>query len=55
MNDLINFFALRPVYTHYGMQVLWYVYLLNAFIQAYSAVSGIIRILALKGISWEAW
>jgi len=55
MDDLINFFTLRPVYTHYGMQLVWYLYLLNAFIQAYSVVNGIVRILALKGISWETW
>jgi hypothetical protein len=55
MDDLINFFTLRPVYTHYGIQLVWYLYLLNAFIQAYSLVNGVIRLLTLKGISWEAW
>ncbi len=55
MNELINFFALRPVFTHFGMKVLWYIYLLNAFVQAYIAVNGIFRILAQRGISWEAW
>jgi hypothetical protein len=30
-------------------------YLLNAFIQTYVAVSGVFRILAQRGISWEAW
>jgi hypothetical protein len=55
MNDLISFFALRPVYTHYGIQVVWYIYLLNALLQGYTAVSGVIRILTLKGISWETW
>ena len=55
MDALINFFALRPVFTHYGIKVLWYIYLLNAFIQAYIAVSGVIRILAQHGISWETW
>jgi len=55
MDALINFFALRPVFTHYGIKVLWYIYLLNAFIQAYIGVSGVIRILAQHGISWEAW
>jgi hypothetical protein len=55
MDALINFFALRPVFTHYGIKVLWYIYLFNAFIQAYIVVSGVIRILAQRGISWEAW
>jgi hypothetical protein len=30
-------------------------YLLNALIQAYIAVNGIVRILAQRGISWETW
>jgi hypothetical protein len=55
MNTLINFFALRPVFTHYGMRIVWYLYLSNAFVQAYVAVYGIIRVLAQRGISWEAW
>jgi hypothetical protein len=55
MNDIINFFALRPVFTHYGMKVVWYMYLLNAFIQTYVAVSGVFRVLAQRGISLEAW
>lgn len=55
MNDLINFFALRPVFTHYGMKVVWYIYLLNAFVQSYIAILGIFRILTQRGISWEAW
>jgi hypothetical protein len=55
MDEVVNFFALRPVFTHYGMKVVWYMYLLNALVQAYTAVSGIVRILAQRGISWEAW
>jgi hypothetical protein len=55
MNDLINFFALRPVFTHYGMKVVWYVYLFNAALQLYIAVNGVVRILAQRGISWETW
>jgi hypothetical protein len=55
MTELINFFVLRPVFTHYGMKVFWYVYLLNAFIQAYIALNGVLRLLAQRGISWETW
>jgi hypothetical protein len=55
MDDIVNFFALRPVFTHYGMKVVWYIYLVNALVQTYVAVSGIIRVLAQRGISWEAW
>jgi len=55
MNDIISFLALRPVFTHYGMKVVWYMYLLNSVIQTYVAVNGVFRILAQRGISWEAW
>jgi hypothetical protein len=55
MDGIINFFALRPAFTHYGMKVVWYIYLLNAFVQAYVSLNGIFRILADKGISWESW
>ena len=55
MDALINFFALRPVFTHHGIRAVWYLYLLNAFIQAYTAVTGIIQILAQKGVNWETW
>jgi hypothetical protein len=55
MNEIINFFALRPVFTHHGLKVLWYIYLLNAFVQTYIAVNGTFILLAQKGISWETW
>lgn len=32
MDTLIDFFAVRPVFTLYGMRVLWGAYLLNAAI-----------------------
>ena len=32
MDTVIDFFAVRPVYTLYGMRVLWGAYLLNAAI-----------------------
>jgi hypothetical protein len=55
MDALINFFTLRPVFTHYGMRIVWYLYLSNALVQAYVAVYGIIRVLTQRGISWETW
>ncbi|MEA2958881.1 MAG: hypothetical protein QOJ58_4455 [Alphaproteobacteria bacterium] len=55
MEVLIGFFALRPIFTFWGLKVVWYVYLLNILIQAYIAVSGIFQVLAQRGISWEAW
>ena len=55
MEILINFFALRPTFTHLGLKVVWYIYLLNTFLQTYVAVSGIFRVLAQRGISLEVW
>ena len=55
MDVVFNFFALRPVFTHFGLRVVWYLYLINALIQAYVAVNGIVTVLAQRGVSWEAW
>jgi hypothetical protein len=55
MEVLFNFFTLRPTFTFVGLKVVWYIYLLNTFVQFYVAVSGIIRILAQRGINWEMW
>ena len=55
MEVLINFFALRPTFTVMGLKVVWYIYLLNTFIQTYIAVSGISKVLAQRGISMEVW
>ena len=41
MEELISFFTLRPVFTHFGLSVVWYLYLLNAFIRVYIAFSTI--------------
>ena len=55
METLINFFALRPTFTFFGLKVVWYIYLANTLLQAYVGVSGVFRLLAQRGISWEAW
>jgi len=55
MDALINFFTLRPAFTHSGLQVVWYIYLSNVVVQSYVALSGIFQALAQRGISWEAW
>jgi hypothetical protein len=55
METLINFFALRPTFTFLGLKIVWYLYLLNTFVQTYVAVSGISRLLAQRGISMEVW
>ena len=55
MDTVINFFALRPVFTYRGIQVVWYLYLLHTFIQLYVSLTEISRLLTQKGIGWEAW
>ena len=55
MHVLFNFFALRPTFTFAGLQAVWYLYLLNVVVQTYVAINGILRTLAQRGISWEAW
>jgi hypothetical protein len=55
MDGLINFFALRPTFTYLGLQMVWYIYLLNTLVQLYTSASGIIQVLSQRGISWEAW
>ena len=55
MEVLINFFALRPTFTFLGLKAVWYIYLLNTCVQSYLAVSGISKVLAQRGISWEVW
>ncbi len=35
MDGLINFFALRPLFTFRGLKVVWYLYLLHILIQLY--------------------
>ncbi len=55
MEPLIDFFALRPTFTFYGIKIVWYLYLTNTIVQTYVSVSGISRLLAQKGISMEVW
>ena len=55
MQALINFFGFRPTFTYFGLKVVWYIYLLNTFVQTYVALSGIARVLAQRGIGWEVW
>jgi len=38
MRVLGDFFALRPVFTFWGLRLIWYVYLTNTIIQAYIAL-----------------
>jgi hypothetical protein len=55
MDVIINFFSLRPTFTFMGLKLVWYLYLLNVFVQTYVAVSGISRVMAQRGISLEVW
>ena len=55
METLINFFTLRPTFTHFGLKVVWYLYLLNAVVQTYASISSISQILAQRGIHVELW
>lgn len=55
MDNLINFFTLRPTFTISGLRTVWYIYLSNVIVQSYVAVFGIIQTLTQRGISWEAW
>ena len=55
METLINFFALRPTFTFFGLKIVWYLYLLNTFIQTYNAVSGFSQVMTQRGIGLEAW
>jgi hypothetical protein len=55
METVINFFTLRPTFTHFGLKVVWYLYLLNAVIQTYASISNISRALAQRGVHLELW
>ena len=55
MEVLVNFFAFRPTFTFLGLKIVWYIYLLNTVVQTFISISGISRLLAQRGISWEVW
>lgn len=55
METIANFFTLQPTFTIAGLRVIWYVYLLNAVIQLYVAISGIINVFAQRGVTIEVW
>ena len=55
MEALINFFTLRPTFTHFGLKVVWYLYLFNAVVQTYVSITGISQVLAQRGIQVELW
>ena len=55
METIINFFTLRPTFTHLGLKVVWYLYLLNVVVQSYVSVSNISQALAQRGLHLELW
>jgi hypothetical protein len=55
MDGIINFFALRPTFTLFGIKVVWYLYLLNAVVQVYVSISGVSQILAQRGLRLDLW
>jgi len=55
MNSLIDFFALRPMFTYFGLQIVWYIYLFHTLLQLYLSLSGVSQLMAQRGISWEIW
>ena len=46
MAVLVDFFTLRPIFTFWGLRLIWYMYLLNAIIQAYVELFAIFQGLA---------
>jgi len=55
METLINFFTLRPTFTHFGLKIAWYLYLLNTAVQTYTSLSSIFQVLAQRGIHVDLW
>ena len=51
MRVLGDFFALRPVFTFWGLRLIWYAYLTNTIIQAYIALEPVSQALAQRGVS----
>src|SRR5690349_15324093 len=55
METLVNFFALRSMFTIFGIRIVWYIYLASVIVQTYTSVFGVSRVLAQRGIGLEAW
>jgi len=55
METIINFFTLRPTFTHFGLKVVWYLYLLNTVVQTYTNVSSVFQVLAQRGVHIDLW
>src|SRR5689334_2548915 len=55
METVINFFTLRPTFTHLGLKIAWYLYLFNTAVQTYATVTAIFQVLAQRGVQVELW
>jgi hypothetical protein len=55
MNALIDFFAFRPVFTFFGLKLVWYVYLFHTFVQLYVSFTEVSTLLAQRNLSLLAW
>ncbi len=55
MNSLINFFALRPVFTFEGIRIVWYFYLFHMIVHLYVSLTEISALMARSGVTWETW
>jgi hypothetical protein len=40
MSTFIDFFTLRPMFTAFGLKVVWYLYLTNLVVQTYTSLLG---------------
>jgi hypothetical protein len=55
MNAVMDFFALRPVFTFAGLKIVWYIYLVHMFVQLYVSFAEVAHLLAQRGLSLLAW
>jgi hypothetical protein len=55
MDALIDFFTLRPVFTFFGLKLVWYAYLLHTLVQLYVSYAEISQLLAQRNLSLLAW
>ena len=55
MDTVISFFALRPVFTFWGIRFVWYIYLAHTILQLYVSLAEVSNLLAQRNISWVTW
>lgn len=55
MSAVIDFFALRPVFTFVGLKIVWYLYLLHMVLQLYISIAELTKIMSQRGIGLLTW